>query len=92
MPFFLDTPTEKGETMARQLPGDPSYNESAPVSTATRTQEELPQPSKHMWFFRKDEIEHHSPSRKDGVTFEEESHLRKLYCSYLQELGMEFKV
>lgn len=78
--------------MARQLPGDPSYNESARFSAGTRVQEEIPQPSEEKWFFRKDEIEHHSPSRKDGVSFEEESHLRKLYCSYLQELGMEFKV
>lgn len=78
--------------MAGQLPGHPSYNESARMSTGTCIREELPQPFVRKWFFTKEEIEYHSPSRKDGVTFEEESHLRKLYCSYLQELGMEFKV
>lgn len=44
------------------------------------------------WHFSKDEIEYHSPSRKDGIRYEEESHLRKLYCLYLQELGMNLKV
>lgn len=44
------------------------------------------------WYFSKQEIEHHSPSMKDGIENEQESVLRKFYCSFLQELGMELKV
>lgn len=82
---------EKGETMAGELPRNPLYRESARNSAGTQIPEE-PQPPMRKWFFSKQEIEDHSPSRKDGITLEEESHFRKLYCSYLQELGMEFKV
>ncbi|KAI3862316.1 hypothetical protein MKX03_017393, partial [Papaver bracteatum] len=44
------------------------------------------------WYFSKTEIDDHSPSRKDGIDFEKESELRKLYCSFLQDLGMKLKV
>ncbi|XP_024030281.1 cyclin-T1-3 isoform X2 [Morus notabilis] len=44
------------------------------------------------WYFSKDEIDNHSPSRKDGIDLKRESHLRKLYCSFLQEIGMKLKV
>ncbi|OVA18761.1 Cyclin [Macleaya cordata] len=44
------------------------------------------------WYFSKKEIEDHSPSRRDGVDFKKESELRKLYCSFLQDLGMKLKV
>ncbi|KAG5595524.1 hypothetical protein H5410_036756 [Solanum commersonii] len=44
------------------------------------------------WYFTTEEIEDHSPSRRDGIDYEKESHLRKLYCSFLQELGIELKV
>ncbi|GAA0176569.1 kinase activator [Lithospermum erythrorhizon] len=46
----------------------------------------------HKWYFTKEELENHSPSRKDGVSLESESHFRKLYCSFIQELGIELKV
>ncbi|KAE8712664.1 Cyclin-T1-3 [Hibiscus syriacus] len=38
------------------------------------------------------EIKNHSPSRKDGIELRREEQLRKLYCSFLQELGMKLKV
>ncbi|MCL7040566.1 hypothetical protein MKW94_013637 [Papaver nudicaule] len=44
------------------------------------------------WYFSKKEIGDHSPSRKDGIDFEKESELRKLYCSFLQDLGMKLNV
>ncbi|KAM6579921.1 hypothetical protein CsatA_003695 [Cannabis sativa] len=43
-------------------------------------------------YFTKEEIEFSSPSRKDGIDFKYESHLRKQYCSFLQEIGMKLKV
>ncbi|KAL5557990.1 hypothetical protein UlMin_034201 [Ulmus minor] len=44
------------------------------------------------WYFSKEEIEDNSPSRKDGIDLLTESHLRKLYCSFIQELGIKLKV
>ncbi|TMX05312.1 hypothetical protein EJD97_024923 [Solanum chilense] len=44
------------------------------------------------WYFTTKEIQDHSPSRRDGIDYEKESHLRKLYCVFLQELGIELKV
>ncbi|KAJ7957787.1 Cyclin family protein [Quillaja saponaria] len=46
----------------------------------------------HTWYFSREEIEDHSPSRKDGIDHNAESELRKLYCSFIRELGMQLKV
>ncbi|XP_076911346.1 cyclin-T1-3-like [Bidens hawaiensis] len=46
----------------------------------------------HKWYFSRKEIESCSPSRYDGIDYKQEEHLRKIYCSFLQELGMELKV
>lgn len=43
------------------------------------------------WYFSKEEIEN-SPSRKDGIDPKSESQLRKLYCSFLHEIGVKLKV
>lgn len=53
---------------------------------------EEPQFCIRKWYFSREEIEDLSPSRKDGISLEKESELRKLYCSFLQELGMKLKV
>ncbi|KAJ4834360.1 hypothetical protein Tsubulata_038383 [Turnera subulata] len=44
------------------------------------------------WYFSRHEIEECSPSRKDGIDLEEESQLRKLYCTFIQELGKEIEL
>lgn len=36
----------------------------------------------------RDEIERHSPSRKDGINALQETHLRYSYCTFLQNLGV----
>ncbi|KAK6115309.1 hypothetical protein DH2020_007578 [Rehmannia glutinosa] len=77
--------------MARHMPGNPSHHKVLENATCTYSQEE-PLSFKPKWYFTKEEIEEHSPSRKDGIDRQYESHLRQLYCSYLQELGMELKV
>ncbi|KAI3821011.1 hypothetical protein L1987_08567 [Smallanthus sonchifolius] len=46
----------------------------------------------HKWYFSRKEIELQSPSRSDGIDYKKEEHLRKLYCAFLQELGIELKV
>lgn len=51
-----------------------------------------PQLYMHKWYFSKKEIEDSSPSRKDGISLDRESGLRKLYCSFLRELGIKLKV
>lgn len=43
------------------------------------------------WYFSKEEIEN-SPSRKDDIDPKSESQLRKLYCSFLHEIGVKLKV
>ncbi|KAK1549899.1 hypothetical protein Q3G72_009907 [Acer saccharum] len=53
---------------------------------------EEPQPHMRKWHFSKKEIEDFSPSRKDGINLKRESELRKLYCSFLRELGIKLKV
>ncbi|KAL2504058.1 Cyclin-T1-5 [Abeliophyllum distichum] len=49
-----------------------------------------PHSFKPKWYFTREELDR-SPSRKDGISREQESHLRQLFCSYLQELGVELK-
>ncbi|KAL7117365.1 hypothetical protein ACP275_03G067500 [Erythranthe tilingii] len=73
--------------MARHIPGNiPSRRDVLEEATT------IPISFKPKWYFTKDEIDEHSPSRKDGIDREYESKLRHLYCSHLQELGMQLKV
>ncbi|PRQ53602.1 putative cyclin [Rosa chinensis] len=44
------------------------------------------------WYFTRQEIEHWSPSRRDGISKKKETELRELYCSYLKELGMRLEL
>lgn len=44
------------------------------------------------WYFSRKEIEENSPSRRDGIDSKKESNLRRLYCTFLKELGMELKM
>lgn len=44
------------------------------------------------FYLTKEEIENDAPSRKDGIDVKSESYLRKLYCSFLQEIGIKLKV
>ncbi|XWS25811.1 hypothetical protein CRYUN_Cryun27aG0099100 [Craigia yunnanensis] len=53
---------------------------------------EQPDSSTRKWYFSREEIENCSPSRKDGIDLGREEHLRKSYCSFIQELGMKLKV
>ncbi|KAK1399268.1 Cyclin-T1-4 like, partial [Heracleum sosnowskyi] len=76
--------------MAGNLPGDPSLNKFARHSNIHDPEDR--DCFARRWYFSKQEIEELSPSRQDGIRKEEESHFRKLYCSFLQELGMELKV
>uniref|UniRef100_A0A6M2EFE1 B-like cyclin n=1 Tax=Populus davidiana TaxID=266767 RepID=A0A6M2EFE1_9ROSI len=51
-----------------------------------------PQYHTRKWYFSRQEIEDFSPSRRDGINAEKESQLRKLYCSFIKELGVKLKV
>lgn len=44
------------------------------------------------WYFSRKEIEENSPSRSDGIDLKKETHLRKSYCTFLQDLGMRLQV
>lgn len=43
-------------------------------------------------FMSRDEIERHSPSRKDGIDAQREAHLRYSYCGFLQNLGLRLEL
>lgn len=77
--------------MAPQVPRILFDDKSFQVAAGMNSREES-QTYKPKWHFTSEEIEEHSPSRKDGISHELESHLRQLCCSYLQDLGMELKV
>lgn len=81
----------ESESMARQLPQNHLANH-IPGTTPSLCVQEEHLLSARKWYFCKQEIENHSPSRKDGIDFKKESQLRKSYCSFLQELGMKLKV
>ncbi|KAJ8641358.1 hypothetical protein MRB53_018052 [Persea americana] len=44
------------------------------------------------WYLCRREIEDNSPSKKDGIDLKKETQLRKLYCAFLQDIGMKLKV
>lgn len=44
------------------------------------------------WYFSRQEIEFHSPSRRDGITLSAESKLRSQYCSHIQQIGSKLRV
>ena len=44
------------------------------------------------WYFSKDYLLKHSPSRADGIDSRRETYLRRSYCTFLQDLGMRLKV
>ncbi|KAK6929992.1 Cyclin, N-terminal, partial [Dillenia turbinata] len=43
-------------------------------------------------FMSRDDIERYSPSRKDGIDAQRETHLRYSYCAFLQNLGMRLEL
>ncbi|XP_057469798.1 cyclin-T1-3 [Actinidia eriantha] len=77
--------------MERILPGNRSQDTNT-IETPSVYMPREPQCLTRKWYFSRKEIEDHSPSRNDGIEYEQEAELRKLYCSFLQELGMELNV
>ncbi|KAF5738627.1 cyclin-T1-4-like isoform X1 [Tripterygium wilfordii] len=43
-------------------------------------------------FMSRDEIERHSPSRRDGIDAFRETHLRYSYCAFIQNLGLRLEL
>lgn len=79
--------------MARGVPENPSEQWIAEASTSMCIPEpEEPQCSMRKWYFTRQEVEDHSPSRRDGISLKKESQLRDSYCSFLQAIGMKLKV
>ncbi|XP_041011128.1 cyclin-T1-5-like isoform X1 [Juglans microcarpa x Juglans regia] len=67
------------------------HNAEASMSTnfkRDRSQLEDDEPA----FMSRDEIERHSPSRKDGIDALREAHLRYSYCTFLQNLGLQLEL
>ncbi|XP_010275580.1 PREDICTED: cyclin-T1-3-like [Nelumbo nucifera] len=80
--------------MAGHLPGDPSQHgitRGGAYMISWNTLE-VPECSVPRWYFTRQELEDNSPSRKDGIDFKKEAQLRKLYCSFIHDLGKKLKV
>ncbi|KAI5061893.1 hypothetical protein GOP47_0022432 [Adiantum capillus-veneris] len=48
--------------------------------------------SKGSLYIARDEIEERSPSKKDGIDSSKEYELRKLYCTFLKDLGIKLRM
>lgn len=48
--------------------------------------------SRAPWYVTRDVIERSSPSRRDGIDSASENILRKSYCAFLRELGIQLKM
>ncbi|KAF9620060.1 hypothetical protein IFM89_010710 [Coptis chinensis] len=44
------------------------------------------------WYLNRKELEGHSLSRKDGIDLNKETHVRSLYCCFVQDLGKKLQV
>ena len=77
--------------MAKQLQRNPCEHGIVGDAISPYMPEE-PQCCARKWYFSKQEIEYHSPSRKDGIGLKKEAQLRNLYCSFIWELGRKLKV
>lgn len=77
--------------MVGQMPGNSSHPGIAKDVISIHMPED-PQCCPRKWYFSREEIENHSPSKKDGIDLKTESQMRKLYCSFLQDIGMKLKV
>ncbi|KAK1286120.1 Cyclin-T1-3 [Acorus calamus] len=80
--------------MAALLPGDHSHHavvENGLCSYSHDKHEELDRTGSS-WYLSGKDIEENSPSRKDGIDVKKEASFQKLYCTFLQELGMSLKV
>lgn len=78
--------------MAGILPGDSPHSaivKSSSYAHARLFKNDLIGAS---WYLSRKDIEENSPSRRDGIDTKSESYLRKAYCTFLQDLGMQLKV
>lgn len=55
-------------------------------------EDNLPEECRFSWYWNRRQIENYSPSRKDGIDLRKETHLRMLYCSFLQDIGTRLGV
>lgn len=44
------------------------------------------------WYFSREQIDNLSPSRLDGIDAKKEANLRKSYCTFIKEIGMQLKM
>lgn len=44
------------------------------------------------WYFSREQIDNLSPSRIDGIDAKKEANLRKSYCTFIKDIGMQLKM
>ncbi|GAB2210265.1 hypothetical protein Droror1_Dr00015528 [Drosera rotundifolia] len=64
---------------------------TSPLASGKRDRSQLPD-GDDAELISRDEIDRHSPSRKDGIDALHETHLRYSYCAFIQNLGMRLEL
>ncbi|XP_031276568.1 cyclin-T1-4-like isoform X2 [Pistacia vera] len=71
----------------------PALRSNTEVSTSTSCKRDRSKlDDEEPVFMSRDEIERHSPSRKDGIDAVRETHLRYSYCAFIQNLGFRLEL
>ncbi|KAG6423154.1 hypothetical protein SASPL_113542 [Salvia splendens] len=74
--------------MSATIAGTRPDDAGAYSSTTSKRDRSKYEDGEEVVFMSRDEIERHSPSRKDGIDLLHETHLRYSYCAFLQNLGV----
>lgn len=89
--LYFNDRIKKMMTTARWVPENLPEQGIAKGSTRVSMPEE-PGCSRSKWIFTRQEIESHSPSRRDGISLKKEAQRRRSYSFLLEEIGMKLKV
>ncbi|XP_062108391.1 cyclin-T1-4-like isoform X2 [Humulus lupulus] len=68
------------------------FNSDATTSTSCKRDRSKLDDDEELIFMSRDDIERHSPSRKDGIDAMRETHLRYSYCAFIQNLGLRLEL
>ena len=87
-PYLPPNAYEFGSSTSCFNPGPPTrFNSDASTSTCCKRDRSKLDDDEPV-FMSRDEIERHSPSRKDGIDALRETHLRYSYCAFIQNVGL----
>ncbi|KAF4378884.1 hypothetical protein G4B88_008354, partial [Cannabis sativa] len=68
------------------------FNSDVTPSTSCKRDRSKLDEDEELVFMSRDDIDRHSPSRKDGIDAMRETHLRYSYCAFIQNLGLRLEL